>query len=369
MDDQSDSLIMGDEPDKTHLPLPSGKLPGPLLDRLISTYRTRTDRSVLVPPGYGRDAAALQLETGVQLIVKSDPITFATDAAARYLIAVNANDIACLGGVPRWLSVVALLPERSTTEALVEQLFADLKQACDASGISIIGGHTEITIGVDRPLLIGTMLGVPGPRGILEPGGGQQGDDVLVTKWIGIEGTALLARERKDDLESAVGEAVLARAIKLLRHPGISIVGDARVALAVPGVTALHDPTEGGIATAIHELGRGSRCGVEIIADAIPILPETRTLCDHLGLDPLGLLSSGALLMSVSPNRRGPVEAECRRAGLPVSHIGRLVSGGEGFTMMHDGKRQPLPRFDADEVARVLQVSFERDPEDIEEKP
>lgn len=350
---------MGDESSNTYLPLSPGKLPGPLLDRLIATYRTRPDPSVLVQPGYGRDAAAVQLETGSQLIVKSDPITFATDAAAHYLIAVNANDIACLGGVPRWLSVVALLPERSTTEPLVEQLFAELRHACDASGISIIGGHTEITVGVDRPLLIGTMLGVPGPQGILEPGGGQEKDDVLVSKWIGIEGTALLARERKDRLGSAVGEAVLVRAAKLLRHPGISIVEDARAALAIPGVTALHDPTEGGIATAIHELARASQCGAEVIADAIPILPETRTLCDHLGLDPLGLLSSGALLMSVSPNRRGAVEAECRRAGIPVAHIGKLVSADEGFTMIHDGERLALPRFDADEVARALQVSID----------
>lgn len=350
---------MDDELNKTHRPLPSGKLPGPLLDRLISTYRTRADPSVLVQPGYGRDAAALLVGTGGQLIVKSDPITFATDAAARYLVAVNANDIACLGGVPRWLSVVALLPERSTTEPLVEQLFADLRQACDASGISIIGGHTEITVGVDRPLLIGTMLGLPGPQGILEPGGGQVGDDVLLTKWIGIEGTALLAHERKDKLRGTISELILTRAAKLLRHPGISIVEDARAALTVPGVTALHDPTEGGIATAIHELGRGSGCGVEVIADAIPILPETRTLCDHLGLDPFGLLSSGALLMSVSPDRRGAVEAECRRAGIPVTQIGRLVSADEGFTMMRDGQRLPLPRFDADEVARVLQDSID----------
>ncbi|MDQ3541104.1 MAG: AIR synthase-related protein [Chloroflexota bacterium] len=354
---RADVSIVGDDVNVPELPLKSGKLPGPLLDRLVSTYRTRTDRSVLVPPGYGRDAAALQLDSGVQLIVKSDPITFVTEAAAQYLIAVNANDIACLGGVPRWLSVVALLPEKSTTEALVEQLFAELRQGCDASGISIIGGHTEITIGVDRPLLIGTMLGIPGPRGILEPGGGKEGDDVLISKWIGIEGTALVARERKSDLQSTVSEAILTRAAKLLRHPGISIVEDARAALAVPGITALHDPTEGGIATAIHELGRGSQCGAEILADAIPILPETRVLCDQLELDPLGLLSSGALLMSVSPDRRGPVEAECRRAGIPVTHIGRLVSMDEGFTMILDGKRQPLPRFDTDEVSRVLQRS------------
>lgn len=345
---------MPDEDGEREGVLEPGKLPGPLLDRLISTYGTRWDRSVLVPPGYGRDASALQLDAGGQLIVKSDPVTFATDAAARYLVAVNANDIACLGGLPRWLSVVALLPEKSTTESLVERIFADLREACDESGISIIGGHTEITDGVGRPLLIGTMLGIPGPQGILRPGGGREGDDLLVTKWVGIEGTALLARERSSTLARDVDATVLARAAKLLRHPGISIVADARAALTVPGVTALHDPTEGGIATAVHELGRGSRCGAEILADSIPVLPETRIICDHLNLDPQGLLSSGALLMSVSPERRMDVEAECRRAGVPVSHVGKLVSLDEGFTMIRGGARQPLPRFDSDEVARAL---------------
>lgn len=360
--------IVPDEPKPTGLVLQPGKLPGPTLDRLISRYRTRTDRSVIIPPGYGRDAAALQLEPGGQVIVKSDPITFATDDAARYLIAVNANDIACLGGLPRWLSVVALLPETSTTESMVEQIFADLQRACDESGVSIIGGHTEITVGIDRPLLIGTMLGVPGPQGILRPGGGQEGDDLLVTKWVGIEGTALLARERNAELERRVGAAVLIRAAKLLRHPGISIVDDAHAALAAPGVTALHDPTEGGIATAIHELGRGSQCGAEILAGTIPILPETSVICDQLGLDPLGLLSSGALLMSVATEHRKNVETQCQEAGIRVSHIGRLVSREEGFTMIHAGARQPLPRFDSDEVARGLRAFSDRHT-DAEENP
>lgn len=337
-----------------HVILSTGKLPGPILDRLITTYRTRMDRSVVISPGYGRDAAAVNLDAENELIVKSDPITFATDGAAHYLVAVNANDVACLGGVPRWLTVVALLPEGSTTESLVEELFAELREACDASGISIIGGHTEITAGVDRPLLIGTMLGTPGPQGLIHPGKAQVGDDLLLTKWIGIEGTALLARERADVLENSLGRGVVARAVKLLRHPGISIAGDARAALAVRGVTALHDPTEGGIATAVHELARGSRCGAEILAEALPILPETRLVCDHFGLDPLGLLSSGALLMAVSPDRREEIEGACRGAGVTVAHIGKLVPPADGLTLIQDGERRPLPRFDTDEVARVI---------------
>jgi hydrogenase maturation factor len=342
--------------------LAPGKLPGPLLERLVSAHRTRPDASVLVSPGYGRGAAAIAVDGG-QVLVKSDPITFATDAAARYLVAVNANDIACLGGIPRWLTVVLLLPERSTTEPLVEGLFAELRAACDADGISVIGGHSEITVGVDRPLLIGTMLGIPGPSGLLEPGGASPGDDLLVTKWIGIEGTALLARERRERLIPVLGEATVTAGAKLLRQPGISIVRDARAALSVAGVTALHDPTEGGVATAIHELATVSGSGTEIMAEAMPVLPETAAICDQLDLDPLGLLGSGALLMAVSPDRRQAIEAACDAAGIMVSHIGRLVDAAEGVAIVRDGRRQPLPRFDTDEVARGLQAATPNDPD------
>lgn len=344
---------MGSSPPQGLAP---GKLPGPMLERMISTHRTRPDPSVLVAPGYGRDAAAIDIGAGGPVLVKSDPITFATEAAARYLVAVNANDIACLGGIPRWLSVVLLLPERSTTESLVERLFAELREACDAEGISIIGGHSEVTVGVDRPLLIGTLLGLPGPTGLLRPGQAQPGDALLVTKWIGIEGTALLARERRSLLRSMVGDDVVTAAAKLLRQPGISIVRDARTALSGQGVTALHDPTEGGIATAIHELAAVSGCGAEILSEAVPILPETRAICDRLELDPFGLLSSGALLMAVSPERRPAVEAACAGEGISVSHIGQLVAASDGITMVDDGRRRPLPRFDTDEVARGLRA-------------
>ncbi len=266
--------------------LPAGKLPGPLLDRLIETYRTDPDPDVVVTPGYGRDAAAIDVGGVAPIVVKSDPITFASDAAASYLVAVNANDIACLGGIPRWLSVVLLLPERETTVDQVESLFADLQTACNEAGVSIIGGHTEVTSAVNRAVFVGTMLGVTGAHGLIEPGRAQPGDDLLLTRWIGIEGTALLARERTPELVAALGEATVSRAAKLLRLPGISIVRDARAILESEGVTALHDPTEGGIATAIHEIASASRCGAEILEEAVPVLSETKAICTHFGLDP-----------------------------------------------------------------------------------
>lgn len=349
MDEQSDN------PDgRSKEVLPPGKLPGVLLDRLITSYRTKPDDAVIVGPGYGRDAAAVATKSGEPLIVKSDPITFAAEGAARYLVAVNTNDIACLGGIPRWLTVVALFPEGSTTVDAVETTFKDLQTACDEQNIAIIGGHTEITTGLDRPLLIGTMIGTPGARGLLVPGRAHPGDELLLTKWIGIEGTALLARELTDRLVSGIGAPAVRGAAKLLRSPGISVLADAQAARSVDGVTAMHDPTEGGVATAIHELAEASGCGAEIMLDAIPVLPETRLICDHLRLDPMGLLSSGALLIAVRPDRRGDVEAAMSRSGIPITHIGRLVARGEGFQGIQGGRVSIISRFDVDEVTRVL---------------
>ena len=324
-----------------------------MLDRLIEAYRTRADPSVTVTPGYGRDAAAIALRGDATLVVKSDPITFATAAAARYLVAVNANDVACLGGIPRWLSVVLLLPEGST-ESQVESHFSELQSACNDASIAVVGGHTEVTSAVTRPVFVGTLLGLAGPHGVIEPGRAAPGEDLLLTKWAGIEGTALLARELGSTLVTALGSEVVSRAAKLLRSPGISIVNDASAVLAVEGVTALHDPTEGGVATAIHELAAASGCGAEIMAESIPFLPETSAICSHLGLDPLGLLGSGALLMSTRRDRTDAVMHAARASHIPITHIGRLAEPESGITIINSAGRHPLPRFDADEVTRAL---------------
>jgi len=333
--------------------LQPGKLPGPLLARLLETYRTPHDPSVVVTTGYGRDAAAIGIghET---LVVKSDPITFATDRAANYLVAVNANDIACLGGIPRWMTVVALLPEGKTSETSVEELFRDLMEACTAQGISIVGGHTEVTLGIDRPLLIGTLIGTAGEHGVLVPGQANAGDDLYLTRWAGIEGTALLARELTDALTTALGAKTVSAAAKLLRSPGISVVPDATALRRVAGITAMHDPTEGGVATAIHELAESAGLGAEVVANAIPVLPETRAIAEHFGLDPFGMLSSGALLLAADPESRHDIQKVARTHNIPISRIGMLTPASQGCTLLEGSRALPLPRFDRDEVTHVL---------------
>lgn len=338
---------------RTSSSLPPGKLPGDMLQRLISQYRTPTDETVVVNASYGFDAAAISVG-GDTIVIKSDPITFATSDAARYVVAVNANDIACMGGIPRWLTVVALLPEHATTPQSVEALFSDLHDACVAENIMLVGGHTEITIGLDRPILVGTLLGTLRETGLLEPGRAAVGDELYVTKSIAIEGTALLASELAGSLRASLGHEIIQQAASLIDNPGISVTRDAHVALDTGVVTALHDPTEGGLATAVHEIAEASKLGAAVDRDAIPILPATESICAHLGIDPLGLLSSGALLIAARPGGRDILRHAFADAGIPLAHIGVLTDGREGCTISRQGASTMLPRFDSDELARAL---------------
>jgi hydrogenase expression/formation protein HypE len=329
-------------------PLPAGKLPGWLLKKVLPT--SMADEQVLVGPGIGCDAAAIAI--GEQVIVaKTDPITFASERAAFHLVEVNANDLACMGAHPRWLLVTSLLPV-GVTPADVLSSFAELTEACRSRGVQLIGGHTEIVPGIDRALLIGSMLGVTSPERLITPGGARAGDVLMLTKGLAIEGTALLAQERAAELLPLVGEDLVRRAARLLHDPGISVVDDCLAATTVNGVTALHDPTEGGLATAVREIAAPARLGAALRADRIPVLPESVAICEALGLDPLGLLASGSLLLAATPELAADVRVAIGTAGISVAEIGVLTDDGE-FTIARDGVVEPLPDFAVDEIARL----------------
>lgn len=332
--------------------LPVGKLPGELLARLIARYAT-SDPTVIVGPGVGGDAAAIDLGA-TTLVVNSDPITFATESPARYLVDVNANDLACLGATPRWMMVTALLPEEGTTEALVESHFRELRDACRQRGISLVGGHTEITFGLGRPILVGVLIGEVAASGLLRPGGARPGDQLLLTKAIALEGTALLARELGARLSAAVDPPLVERAANLLSDPGISVVPEAMTLLRAGGVTALHDATEGGLATGVRELVLAAGCGATIDRDAVPILPETSAIAGELGLDPLGMLASGSLLAAADAGAVERLISAGTAAGIRVTSIGAVTDQPGRFTLRAGGIERELPVYARDEITRVL---------------
>lgn len=332
--------------------LATGKLPGQLLAKLLDAHPV-TDPTVIVGPGVGMDAAAIEVG-GELVVVKTDPITFAKERAPLYLVNVNANDLACMGATPRWMLVTALLPDGQTDEALVTRLFEELQLACRDRGIALIGGHTEITEGLDRPILVGALLGTVSPDRLLRPGGAKPGDRILISRPIAIEGTALLALDARRQLEPLVGSEILDRAASFLENPSISVRYDAATLLDTGVVTALHDPTEGGLATGVRELAMSAKVGAVISRSNVPVMAETAAIARALALDPLGMLASGSLLATVPPDKTEVIERACAESEIPFAWIGKITPQERGMVLRDGSEEIELPAFGTDEVARAM---------------
>jgi len=332
--------------------LPVGKLELDYLAQLLARY-AQLDERVLVGAGIGEDATVIDFGDRY-LVAKTDPITFATDEIGWYAVHVNANDIATTGAEPKWLLVTLLLPEGRTDSLLVESIFGQLAGACEQIGVSLCGGHTEVTHGLDRPILVGQMLGEVAREELVTPNGGRVGDLIVLTKAVAIEGTAIMARERGSELAGQYSVDFLARCRDLLRDPGISVLPEARIAVRTARVHAMHDPTEGGLATGLWELARASGVGLRIERAAIPILPETAALCARYRLDPLGLIASGSLLLALTPEDAQRVVLAMEAQGIPAVVIGEAVVAEEGLSLISNGQAEKLPRFEPDEIARLF---------------
>ena len=329
-----------------------GKLNANLLDELVSSIKKKDPR-VIVGPKVGEDAAVIDIGDKY-LLSTTDPITFTSYKIGWYTVNVNANDIATMGGTPKWLLVSILLPENKTDSALVKEIFSDIENAADELGIDICGGHTEITKGLDRPIVSGHMLGEVDKDKLVTNSHARVGDEIILTKGIAIEGMALLAREREKELSGKYGKMFVERVQAFLHNPGISVVAEAHLANQAADIRAMHDPTEGGLATGLYELTRASNTGVVIYEDMIHLLDETRILCSEYKLDPLGVIASGALLIVVDPDDRDAVLSKLVQNDITYSVIGKLTDKEDGLKIIADGEERELPFFEVDEIARVI---------------
>jgi hydrogenase expression/formation protein HypE len=332
--------------------LPLGKLDHDRLARLLEQYAPTDDR-VVVGPAVGEDAAVIDFGDRY-LVAKTDPITFATDEIGWYAVNVNANDVAAMGATPRWFLATLLLPGGATTDVLVDTLFAQIGSACAALNISFVGGHTEITHGLSRPIVVGQMLGEVARDDLVTSAGARPGDVLLLTKGVGIEATAIIAREKEDQLIGHLLPADIERARGFLHNPGISVVADAAVATRAGDVHAMHDPTEGGLATGLHEIARAAQVGLIIDRAALPIDPLTEALCLMFDLDPLGLIASGALVLAVAPDDVEAIVAALRMADIRTAQIGEVVAARNGLKMRQAGELVDLPLFPQDEITKLF---------------
>lgn len=329
--------------------LSPGKLPPDLLAALLSRIPVRDD--VIVGPGVGEDAAVVEVE-GRYLILANDPVTLSAEPG-RLAVRINANDVAVMGGEPRWLLATLLLPE-GTERAAVEGIMAEMLDACADLGVILIGGHSEVTAAVIRPVVVATMVGESFPDRLVTSAGASAGDRLILAGPIAVEGTAILARERSALLRRrGVPDAVITAAAALADDPGISVLPAARALTARVVPHAMHDPTEGGLLAAVREVAEASGVGVILDADRVPIRPETAAVSAALGLDPLALLASGSLLAAVTPVAVAPALDALHAAGIPAAEIGTLHPAAGGMILRRHGQDAPLPIIVQDELARL----------------
>ncbi len=255
--------------------------------------------------------------------------------------------------VPRDRAPTPGEPETSPV-AIVDQLV----DACAGLGIELVGGHCEVTRGIDRPIVVGAMLGEAARDDIVSGEGVRDGDVVLLTRGIAIEGTAVLAREAPDRLRRrGVSDLTIGAAAAMLLDPGISVVAAAQGLTAGVRPRAMHDPTEGGLLTALEELSYAAGATLRLDVRAVRVFPETRVICDAAGLDPLGLLASGALLAVVAPDDADNAIRTLSAAGIDCNRIATVEAGAPRVIIGAGDSAPDHPTFERDELARFFEES------------
>ena len=333
------------------IPLPAGKLPNDLLREFLNQFDFQ-DPSVLINPGIGEDTAAVDVKPEEVLVLKSDPITFATDSIGQYAVLINANDIATSGAKPRWLLTTLLFP-CGVTPAEIHTVIKELKDFCRRWQITLCGGHTEITDAVTRPVVTGMMAGTVARRKLIDKRNMAPGDRVLLSKGVAVEGTAIIAREFGDRLaELGLAESEIERCRQFLAD--ISIIPEAQIAAQSSATSAMHDVTEGGLATALEELSVAGGHRIKIDMDAIPVFAETRKICRLLGIQPLGLIGSGSLLICCRATDCNSLMETIGKRGIEISCIGEVLDIGQGIDAIRKGRPIDWPRFEVDEITRLF---------------
>jgi hydrogenase maturation factor len=301
-----------------------GKVPNDVLKRIVYGRLGKKDPSVILGPNVGEDAALIDHGGGI-LAFKSDPITGSVEEVGALAVYVNANDIATRGAKPRWFLQCILLPEDSSDTDL-ERIVSQIDETAKELGITVVGGHTEVTRGISRPIVVGSMIGTVAGSKLFTSAGAQAGDLLLITKGAGIEGTVILSSERA--VKKKLGEGFMSRA-KALRKL-INVVPECLALGAVGGITAMHDLTEGGVMGGAWELAEAASLGVELELPQVPVMEETKLLCSALRLDPYRLISSGSIIFTARPDRGKAAEDALRSIGIPSSRIGRMAPPEEG---------------------------------------
>lgn len=311
--------------------------------RQIHTKR----EEVLLGAAVGEDCAAIQLAEDEVFVLSADPITGTAEDIGYLAVQVTLNDLASAGAEPVGLLLTVLLPAE-ITEPEIRQMVQQAEKACSKANVQIIGGHTEITTAVTRPVITATGVGKAEKGKLISTSGAKAGMDIVLTKWIGLEGTSILAKEKKTELLSRFPESFILKAQEFDQM--ISVVPEAAVAVR-SGVSAMHDVTEGGIFGALWEMAESSGVGLEIELKKIPVKQETIEICEFFGINPYELISSGSMLMAAADGNR--LVMDLKQAGIAACVIGK-ATGGNDRVICNEEERRFLEPPKTDELYKVL---------------
>ena len=335
--------------------LKTGKLDIDILKGFLKR-NTILDPQVVVGPKIGEDAAVIDLGKGTDRywVVTSDPITFTTEEIGYYGVVVNLNDIATMGAIPKWFLATLLFPEGSDLR-IIERVFRQIHNACHRFRISFIGGHTEITPGIKRMIFSGHMIGEVKKENLVTTSGARAGDLLLLVKGVCIEGTSIMAREKEVELlKRGIPSSLIRKAKRFIFNPGIDILGPARIVHKVASVHSMHDPTEGGLINGMIEMAWASEKEIEVDLEKVLIYKESRILCQEFGLNPLGVIASGALLLAISPSDLSSIEKAFRKNSIPLNIIGKVKRGPARVLKIDQKGREELKPLPRDEILKIF---------------
>jgi len=333
----------------------TGKLDIDILKGLLHKY-TILDPHVVIGPKIGEDAAVIDLGKGTDhyWVVTSDPITFTTEEIGYYGVVVNINDIATRGAIPKWFLATLLFPERGSDIRVIKKVFQQIHNTCRRFKISFIGGHTEITPGIERVILSGHMIGEVKKDRLVKTSGTRSGDLLLLIKGVCIEGTSIIARERENELKArCISPALIQKAKNFIFDPGIEVLQAARIACDAVSVHSMHDPTEGGLINGMIEMALASEKEIEVDLRKILIYDESRILCQEYGLNPLGVIASGALLLTISPSDLHPLQKAFEGDSIPLQVIGQVNEGPAKVLAIGEKGRKEVKPFPRDEILKI----------------
>ncbi len=310
--------------------LSPGKVPTQVLQEIVFKNLGAKRDDVILGPSIGEDAAIVKVGKKI-LVIAADPITGAEEWLGWLAVNVSANDVATRGVQPRWFTPCILLPKGSKKN-LVEKICSQMDKAAHRLNVAIIGGHCETTPSLEHPIVTGCSVGVAEDGKYVTSSGAKIGNKIVMTKGTGMEGTAILASDRRQELLGAFDESFVKKAEKFFEK--ISVVNDANVAFKTGGVSAMHDPTEGGVAGGLHELADAANVGFQVYEEKILILEETRKICAHFEIDPLQLISSGSLLIVAEEKKTEEIVNRLSHDGFHASIIGDVTKPNLGRKMV-----------------------------------